>query len=733
MDNRRKNLFCTILFIAAFFTYSSTTFAQNSSSQNLTSVLPDNVLFFATTSGGDILKPEFEKTILGRIWNDPNVKTFYQSIQKSFLQKAQQQPGGSEASTIFNMATSIGSIVASRPIIIGAAQKTTQQGPPVYGFAFLDAGTKKGQISGILSNLEAMAGQGAIIDVNVGTYKLHGPRDAAGVPGYWGWVGNYLVFAINDGEGLAIKYLQGSTGRQAQAYIEEPAGAKDLLAIYISVDKGLSLLKNIAAEEGQADKFAIVDSVLGQLGLNKIKTISTRTGFEGSGMVMDELIEIPEPRTGLFACLKTINLDMFNMVSANATSVSIVNMDIAGIYDTVMTTIKSVAGSDFQEIEQGIAQLESQTGVKIRQGLLESLNGQMVTYNLSGGASLQSLQGGFVIIAGLKNAQLWQDSIAAIGKFATEQSNGTVQVSSQSQNGRTLNTFAIIPLAVAQIMPTWTIVGENVVIGSNPTICTTAADLITPGGKPVTISSSESFRNATANLPSNLISFQYTDSKVQLTQMMAVLQQLWPVATMYVSQQGITLPLILPNISNIIKDITPSVQYSYFDQKGLRSYYKGAGIEPSLGAIAGGAVALGIMMPAMSKAREQSKEVVSRSNLKQLALASIMYADDHNGQLPDNFEQMKDFYKNSKLLDSPLKPAGFNGPSYIYVKGLLLESKSPQNCILIYENPLYCSNKVNVAFLDGHVVALTRNDFLEKLKSTYELLGKPLPEIKFKD
>ena len=730
MYSNKKVLFCVILIISVIFSCQNITFAGNSSSSNLTSVVPDNVLFFATTSGGDILKPEFDKTILGRIWNDPNVQTFYQTIQQSVLLKAQKQPGGSEAAGIYNMAKSIASIAASRPIIIGAAQKTTQQGPPVYGFAFLEAGSKKSQISAILSNLEAMAGEGAIIDVNVGTYKLHGPKDDAGVPGYWGWIGNYLVFAINDGEGLAIKYLQDNAGKQTQTYIEQPSDAKDLLAVYISVDKGLNLLKTIAAEEGQLDKYALVDAVLGQLGVNKIKTITTRTSFEGSGIVMDELVEIPQPRTGLFACLKTVNLDMLNMVSANATNVSVANIDIAGIYDIVMTAVKSVSGNNFQQIEQGIAQLETQTGVKIRQGLLESLNGQIVSYSLPGSTSLQSLQGGFVFIAGLKNVQLWQDSIAAIGKFATAASNSMVQVSSQTQNGRTLNTFTITPLVMAQIMPTWTIVGENVVIGSNPTICTSAADLIASGGKPATIRSVESFKNATANLPSNMISFQYIDSKVQSAQLMTVLQQLWPLATMYVAQQGITLPLILPNLSNIINDVTPSIQYSYFDQKGLHSYYKGAGIEPGIAAIAGGAIGAGVLLPSIMKTQQVADRMETRTNLPAIGKAMLIYANDHEDEYPPNLLTLaKESKLDPKVFESQRKPANFDGPSFIYIAGQTTSS-DPRN-ILVYENTAFCTNDIAVLFVDSHSVLMTKSDFLKSFEATYTRLHKQMPEIKF--
>lgn len=738
MNSLKKITFYIVLLVIVGFSCPKSVFSQDSSSQKMINILPDDVLFFAVTSGEDVLKPEFDKTIIGRIFNDPNVKTFYASIEKAVTQRLQKEPRAGDGLKIFEMAKNIGGIAISRPIIVGAAQKNAQSGPPVYGFAFMDAGDKKGQISGVLSNLEAIAGEGEIVDVNIGTYKLHGPKDNADVPGYWGWVENYLVFAINDSEGLAIKYLNSKIKREQPVYFQKSSITNDVFAAYINVQKGLGLLKSIAKAEGKEESFAQVESVLGKLGISQVKTITGRTDFEGAGIVCDDLIEVPQPVTGLFASFKTINQGMLNMVEPNAVNVSVINCDIGGIYDTVFNTIKSVAGADFNDVERGIAEIEKETQIKIRQGLLESLNGQMVFYNLPGWTGLQSLQGGFVCIAGLKNAKLWQESIDAVSKFAAANSNGVVQVSSQIQGGRTLNTIAIVPLAMSQIMPTWTIVGDNVVIGSSPAICSAAAEQAIPAARAQSIRNTEGFRNATAKLPENLIYLRYSDSKVQLTQMMAVLQQLWPVATMYATQQGITLPVILPDLTNIIKNVMPSIQYSWFDNKGLHSYYKGTGIEPTLGgAVAGGAVVAAVALPALVRTRQAAYRMVAGTNLSKIGKAMMIYANDYQDFYPPNLEVLVKTSKlDPKVFESRRKPANFNGPTYIYIADQNI-SMDPKN-ILVYENPGYCTDGINVLFLDSHVEWMTPEKFMAALKETYDRLKRrnktlQMPEIKFKD
>ncbi|MBN2594443.1 MAG: hypothetical protein JXA81_13125 [Sedimentisphaerales bacterium] len=707
----------------------SATFAA----ERLLIVMPDDVVGFVATSGGDELKPAFEKTILGRIWSDAGVKTFREAIRKELIAKIGQDEPDLKEAGIFDLVEGVICQVTARPFVIGAALKNTIQGPPIYGFAILDAGPRKAEIAASLAKLESFAGEGDIIEIEVDSIKMHGPKHAGDVPGYWGWVGNYFVFAINDGEGHAIKHVQNKSGRSAPSCLQNVPGSGDALVLHIDREKLFNILRLIAGMEGGAgdDELAAIEAIIRELGLTNVKSLTERVGFAGPDIVANCLLEIPQPRTGLMSNFKTINLSMFDMVESGAISASAFNCDIAAIYDTVMNAGRTVIGDDFMEVEQGIAAVEAELNVKIRQALLESLSGPMLFYAMPSGTTIQLPQGGFVIIAELKDKKLWEESLAALGKFAAEKSEGMVQVSSQVQDGRTVHTWAVAPLAMMQIMPSWTIVGDRVVIGSNTAMLTSAVNQISSGTK--SIRSTDGFKKVTAGLPGELVSFKYVDSKLQFTQLTTTLQQFWPMATMAASNAGLKLPFVLPQLSHIAQDMGPSCQYSWFDAKGLHSYYRGAGIEPSLGAVAGGAIGAGILMPALARSRQQAQYAVSMSNLKQLGLAVIMYADDHDGKLPDSLEQAKQHYGNSKVLESPLKPKDFAGPSYIYVSGHSTKADSTYRQIVIYENPEYCQDTINALFLDGHVERMQKDKFLEMLEATYKQLGREMPEIKFKD
>ena len=726
MKSRSILFVCAGLLFLHSLVVSSAALAQASPAEELTRVLPDDVLGFVATSGGESLQAGFEKSLLGRMWHDPGVKAFGKSLEDALLPKIQQEMGNPDAAGTIEDVLGYAKLALGRPIVVGAARKQGGEGPPVFGFAILHAGSRKAEIASALSKLEAFDKNGDIVDINVGSAKMHGPKDAADVPLYWGWVGDYLVAAVNDGDGLAVKRLSAPRAA-APAYLAAVPGTDDAIVVHYDIQAITGIVT--ALVQGSREPVGPVMNALKQLGLSDVKAITARMGFAGPDIVSNSLVEMPAPGTGLFANFKPIDMRTFDMVDAGAMNATAVNCDLGGMYDTVLGAIKTAAGEDFAEVEQGIAAVESELKFKIRQGLLESLNGEMVFYSLPSGVSTQSPMGGFVLVAGLKNARLWEDTLTAVGEFAAAKSGGMVQVSSQEQGGRTVHTWAVMPLAMAQIMPTWTVVGDKTVIASSPAICSGAVEQISSGTK--SIRSTEGFRTATAELPPSLISLKYSDSKLQFTQLMTALQQFWPMATMFATKAELKLPMILPNLSHIAQDMGSSCQYSWFDERGLRSRYRGPGVEPSLGGVAGAALGLGIAMPAMARARQQGKYAVSMSNLKQLGLAIIMYADEHDGKFPESLEQVWNYHREPKILESPQKPAGFDGPSYIYVKGHSLKAGSPAKQIIVYENPEYLRDQVTAVFLDGHVERMTRDRFVRAIEATYKQLGRETPEIKF--
>jgi len=131
--------------------------------------------------------------------------------------------------------------------------------------------------------------------------------------------------------------------------------------------------------------------------------------------------------------------------------------------------------------------------------------------------------------------------------------------------------------------------------------------------------------------------------------------------------------------------------------------------------------------------QQEAPRQTSAVNLRQIGLACVMYADDHDGKFPPNLQELaeKNYIRKPDILESPRKPADFDGPSYIYISGH--NTSTPPDNILVYENPEFCSDRINVLFMDSHVEAIKPDAFLQKLEETYKWLGRAMPDIKFKD
>ncbi len=724
---RRVPFVClSLLMVAAL---APSLYAADSAIDELTKLMPDEVVYFVATGGKAAISDDFQKSIMGRLWNDPSTQSFVTAIRTELMSKLQSGAVDEHVPQMIALATKYGCLALDRPLMTGIARVENEQGPPACAFAILDAGPRKTDLVNAVSEIEAMIGEGEITEVQVGTLSMHSLAGSE-VPVYWGWVGDYLVFALNDAGGAATKHLVAPRPAPTDQ-LKKVSNSGDLLAVYYDVPQIWSVIDTLAAREGGGPKVAIVKAALKELGLDKLGTVVARTGFSGANLVSESFVGAPAPRTGLLAAFKPIDLNLLKTVDAQAVTASVFNCDVALIYDTAMNAVKAVSPDEgYPEIQKALAQVESELGFSIRDGLLQSLAGPVVFYTLPAGKMVEAPMGGIVVELKLHDPALFEKTMTQLGTFVAQVSNGMLQVGSQAdEQGRTIHVWASPALAFAQAMPTWVIVGDQVVIGSNTALCEMGIKQAAGSADGGSLLDTEGFKKIAAGLPENLLSFNYTDSAVMFNQMMMQLQQVWPMAMMAATHAHIKLPVMLPSLGHIAKDMQPSCEYNYATPEGFRAVYRGTGLEVSLRGVAGAALGAGIAMPALARARSQARRAVDMSRLKQIGIAMRMYADDHDDQFPPDLETLKPYLGDDRALESSRKPGDFEGPSYIYITGQNL-GMYPGN-IVVYENTGYCSDGVNVLFLDGHVEFMKPDNFRREFKETYERLGREMPDIQF--
>lgn len=136
-----------------------------------------------------------------------------------------------------------------------------------------------------------------------------------------------------------------------------------------------------AKYEPEMDEDAI--KVISGLGLRDVKALGAAVTL-GEGDVKDVVyIHCPGPRKGIPKLLSFASAEPRDLaiVPKDAIAVGVMNLDLAQAYDDVLDTVRHVAeNEDYKEMEDGIAEVETELGFRFRD-LLSSLGTQYVSYS----------------------------------------------------------------------------------------------------------------------------------------------------------------------------------------------------------------------------------------------------------------------------------------------------------------------------------------------------------------
>lgn len=704
--------------------------------EKVSSRLPDDTLAFIASSGMERLKPAFDQSSFGQIWNDPDVQSFYIQIRDLILAAIRKDIADSDtqAEEEITWICDLAKEVIQSPLAVGMIEVPARNSPDMpFGFIFvIDAAKRKDKLQPLIDQFEQEAGKNetTIIDTKIGDIPLKTVEDSD-IPVAWGWVQNYFVFLINADSPNALKNLK--TPLTKANPLSRLPGNGDLLAAYCDFQKVGALVSRSMESEGDTDTLSTIRKVMDVLGLRKTQSLTLRAGFSGKDLIVDKWFNIPAPQTGIFTAVKPVDRKLFARTDARSMTTMAWNVDLGVLYDVVIKTIETAMGNeqDTQEMHKAIDDFETQTGIQIRKGLLASLDGTMMVQAYPSLVMTEVPAGGFALVAGMKDADLFEQQIKSlIERFGKDLKPDMLQIrSGKLETGQT-QTFLINPtMSMMQIVPNWVISDNRLILTTNPNL-TTILLKQHASDKPAfaSLGDDKAFQTLTAKLPADTAFIRYSDMAVSSKQGYQQLQQFWPMMSGIASGQGITLPTMLPDIQEQLSGLNKSVAYGYLDKEGLHAHYQGSGLEATTGSVAGGAAALAILMPALNKTKTIAQRVVAGTNLKGIGTACHVYANDHQDKFPPNLEVLiEECDVSPKSLESPRKPKDHSGPSFIYIAGQSV-SNPPTN-ILAYEDPSFVKDgMINVLFVDGHSEAMKMEPFQEALKKTCEQLGRPMPD-----
>ena len=265
---------------------------------------------------------------------------------------------------------------------------------------------------------------------------------------------------------------------------------------------------------------------------------------------------------------------MFDLADSRSDDAVAFNVDLGGIYDMVMNSIRIASPNDvYPQAQMAISALESQIGFNIRNDLLAGLAGPIIVYSMPEGVLSDVPGGGIVLIAKAANIHSLEKSLKSLGNFAVKDSDNVVkdgnsvvknnsnavQVISKEQDGKTYYTFAMLPFAAMQILPTWTITDNNhLVVAMNQPLCAKAVARVTAADRSDSIRMTTGFKKAIEGLRGEPFCLHYTDSRVQFNELLKTAQQFWPMITMGAAGAGFKLPLMLPSLNHLTEKMGPT-------------------------------------------------------------------------------------------------------------------------------------------------------------------------------
>ncbi len=161
-------------------------------------------------------------------------------------------------------------------------------------------------------------------------------------------------------------------------------------------------------------------------------------------------------------------------------------------------------------------------------------------------------------------------------------------------------------------------------------------------------------------------------------------------------------------MSPLVTDVVLALS-TYGDEEGvsLRAYSTFVGPHKL---VAASSFMAGMLMPALMSARQAAQKAACMSNLREIAIAEMMYATDHEGKFSERLSDLcPDYIDYLGVFTCPAE----RGPkitrkedidslsSYVLRTGL--KENSPPNEVLIFEKPGAHPGGGNAAFVDGHV------------------------------
>ena len=679
--------------------------------------VPDNAILYIGWQGTEAMPPAYAQSHLKGILDSSNIRALFDQFLPQLMKKlGQQEP---QVNEIWQLTSAIGGPLCRHPSAIY-----------FMGMDFKNGGGPAPRV-GIIC--QAANESDALFKQLQGL--LEGPISAAPFP--------VKAFRIGDIVGFEAGYdepAQAVAGNQAGQpkpitaapkfqQVLNQAQKNSVAVLYVDVEAALGLATDAVKYQDDQTALAEWNKARDALGLDSVKRLVMTGGFDGKDWLWHCFISAPTPRKGVAALIggATVSDAALKLVPVGATEMEASITDLASLMDAIRDIGGAFDPGFATVFDQTVAKINADLAMDLKKDLLSAFGKEWLDYSDPATTGAGTL--GTVMLNKLANAAQAESSLTKlegwINKKIAEEMKGEEVKIAITQNR--IGNLDIHTLSVPLVAPSWAIRDGVFYLGFFPQTVVGAIN----GDKGKSILDNEKFTTLRQRLGTqnyNAISFVDLPRTAPAAYQVALpLTQLGlGIADMF----GVKAPpMMMPPLDKLLENLAPTEAGFWTDDAGW--HYKAITPFPGSKALASDsnlgvattAMGVSILLPALNRAKAAARRVACASNLRQMSMAAIMYANDNNGQFPQDFAQMLPYVKEPRVFLCPATgrtvPAEVaagapeqkakwvnENADYVYLgaKQRLEGPGQPATTILIYEKlENHRGEGINIAFADGHV------------------------------
>jgi prepilin-type processing-associated H-X9-DG protein len=538
--------------------------------------------------------------------------------------------------------------------------------------------------------------------------------------------------------------------KEAMGLTHQPAAS----VLYVDVPALVKMGSRFVQRQMVAEDFATYLKVLEATGVNGVGRVVVSGGLAGKDWTTAAFLEAPAPRKGLIKLLESGPIDRPSLKAVPVTApwVTATHFDFARAYETVLEAVREIDPQALPQVQAVVAQASQAVGFDIVNDLLGAMGSDWIVYSdvSLGGPPTATL----AMVHPLRDAAKFDRSLTIIEERirpmlegVQQEGFGALQLQRIQSGDVTIRSVNVLVYA-----PSWAVHEGRLVVGMFPQAVAAAVE--NAKGQGPSILEEPKFTNLMKRLGDRPVSaISYTD----LPQTAPHMYQLAVMGVQFIQafsrQQGVQGQLILPPLGRLMPYFKPSAQIGWSDDKGIHA----RGVSPfpgstvfaptsfASGGVAGSALAVGILLPSLGRARELANRSMCGTRMTGVYMASRVWAMTHDGTFPPDLGSLvEDGSISTRNLICPSSPR-FRGAEstfpadpqqwrqwsndhsdFIYLAARKKADELNADDIFLYERLDHHKGEgINICFGDGHVAFTPMAEAVRLLRAAGQKVQAP--------